>query len=647
MTNKYLRFSIVIMRIIATLNILWVFCSFAKAQSAREVDSLTTWISDHLYGEEHQEALARLRSLQRDSLASRQPFFLHVLGNYYYGSGQYDSALVSYLAALQQAQIKCDSNRIPALQNNMGITLTELGRTNEAITYLTQTLHLRKQKGDTARILSGLGNLAEAYQVLGNTEKAKAIIAEGLALAPPSEKYANRLKHLYYLAFFESYREENLKEARSSISTLQKLNQWQYDEATKGEVHLAMGRIMRKAGKLDSARYYLKQASELFQALKYQGAAAATLLELGNIDLEQGELSQAHRYYRQAERLTAAPDMMMDVYAGLSQIYKAQGNYREALKMQEGIAKLEDSIRGVDMQKAVYELETKYQLREKELEIEALENQSRIAKLESAQMALESKRLRTYLWLVGGTALVSFILMLSLWQTAKLKRDKESLTEKLRTERLENEKNALAINLFRSKINPHFFFNTLNSIQSFILGNNPLESSRYLSQFAQLMRATLELNERNFITVKQEAELLDTYLHLEKLRFEDRFSYQMNLAKETEQALIPTMCLQPFAENAIVHGFAMISYPGEIVIETWASEGRLHLELADNGKGYKPNSHSPKKPGKSMALKLLRQRFELLSEEQGELFSFKITARGDRSKGDRGTMVHISIPLKY
>jgi sensor histidine kinase YesM len=153
------------------------------------------------------------------------------------------------------------------------------------------------------------------------------------------------------------------------------------------------------------------------------------------------------------------------------------------------------------------------------------------------------------------------------------------------------QKTELEMQLFRTQMNPHFFFNALYSIQNYVLNNNALESSRYLGKFARLTRAILEWNAQPFVLIEKEITILEDYLSLEQLRFEGRFTYTIHCSEEiASNYQIPTMILQPFLENAIIHGLSKISLPGLITItftENTATN-TLQVSIDDNGIGIQP-----------------------------------------------------------
>lgn len=166
-----------------------------------------------------------------------------------------------------------------------------------------------------------------------------------------------------------------------------------------------------------------------------------------------------------------------------------------------------------------------------------------------------------------------------------------------------------------AQMNPHFLFNCLNAIKSFILHGQMHEASRYLSQFSLLIRSNLEHSRRTFISVKEEIDYIDKYLELEKLRFPDlMITVQLDEQINAEMLEIPAMVLQPLVENAIWHGLQVSS--GEKLLSVRVSEvsERIKIIIEDNGIGImNPRPHSSDLGHSPMALKNIQKRIELLN----------------------------------
>jgi len=133
----------------------------------------------------------------------------------------------------------------------------------------------------------------------------------------------------------------------------------------------------------------------------------------------------------------------------------------------------------------------------------------------------------------------------------------------------EFEKNELNLKALRSQMNPHFIFNSLNSIQNFVIKNNSAEAVKFISKFAELMRQALSNSEEKRIKLENEIEFIENYLFLEKLRFKNAFDYKIVVGKNIDSSFItiPPMLIQPFVENAIIHGLKGVKRGGKIGVK--------------------------------------------------------------------------------
>jgi tetratricopeptide (TPR) repeat protein len=156
----------------------------------------------------------------------------------------------------------------------------------------------------------------------------------------------------------------------------------------------------------------------------------------------------------------------------------------------------------------------------------------------------------------------------------------------LRKLKIKNKK--IALQSLRREMNPHFIFNSLNSINQFIATNNEVEANRYLSKFSALMRGVMENSKEDFILFTKEIQLLQIYLELEKSRFPDQFNFEIQIddaLQTNEQLYIPGMLIQPYLENAIWHGLRYMDAGGFLRLHFIAQQNRLEILVEDNGIG--------------------------------------------------------------
>jgi len=239
----------------------------------------------------------------------------------------------------------------------------------------------------------------------------------------------------------------------------------------------------------------------------------------------------------------------------------------------------------------------------------------------------------------------SFVLLLLGFLSLILWRRINIIRKKHQTERqlLELEKQAL-----RLQMNPHFIFNTLNSIQNFILKNDTDQSINYLSKFSKLMRMMLNYSRETFISIDDEITLIKAYLELERLRLEKSFSWFIHIDPkiETDFYGIPPMIIQPFVENAIIHGLLPLkTREGILELNLELEAAYLKVRISDNGVGRKLGA-SQSENHKPSGILITRKRLELINKMPGESTSYKITDLKDKMGNAIGTVVEIRIKVE-
>lgn len=201
----------------------------------------------------------------------------------------------------------------------------------------------------------------------------------------------------------------------------------------------------------------------------------------------------------------------------------------------------------------------------------------------------------------------------------------------------------------RAQMNPHFIFNTLSSIQHYISNNNTDEALKYLSKFAKLMRKIMENSKQPMITVAEEVNALNLYLELEIMRFDKKFEYTITVDPDIDQNYdrVPSMLIQPYIENAIVHGLLPKQGAGKITIELQKQQDTILCLIEDNGIG-RENSKQFKKnrvTHKSMGMSITQERLDILNAGFNSNISCQITDLYDKGE-PAGTKVRLIIPLE-
>ena len=193
-------------------------------------------------------------------------------------------------------------------------------------------------------------------------------------------------------------------------------------------------------------------------------------------------------------------------------------------------------------------------------------------------------------------------------------------------------------------MNPHFIFNSLNSIQHYVNRQDRKSANKYLSDFATLIRKNFDAAQQSFVSLDEELETLRLYLSLEKMRFTDKFDYEIILSATTEEDewMLPSMVLQPFLENSIIHGLMPLSTKGLLTIEAFTKNNALHVTITDNGVGIeKSKLYKTNKKHVSRGMQLIKERLEMLSSLGKEpiLFTIEPNKLNEENEGTKVSLV--------
>jgi LytS/YehU family sensor histidine kinase len=232
-------------------------------------------------------------------------------------------------------------------------------------------------------------------------------------------------------------------------------------------------------------------------------------------------------------------------------------------------------------------------------------------------------------------------------------------TFRLQLERSEKEKQLanlkhrtteLEMQALRAQMNPHFIFNSLNSINRFILQNNKAQASEYLTKFSKLIRLILQNSQAAFIPLESELASLQLYLELESLRFDHHFRHNIKVENDLDvsSVKVPPLIIQPYAENAIWHGLMHKEEPGNLEIELYQKDDMLCCKITDDGVGRKQSAALKSKSApthKSMGMRITADRIANLQQRKQLYTTISIKDLVFPDGNPAGTEVILNIPL--
>ncbi len=486
-------------------------------------------------------------------------------------------------------------------QEGLGDVYNKTGEIDKAIEKYTKGLEIADQAKIQHKITDLNSKLAESYNLNGRLEKAEGFFETSVDLATQENK-TREVEQKIKIADFLNVNRAYDDEIQTRKQIIKDIDVIERDSIIDNESALTKQKQNYKIGNA----YYLQNDFE--EAIPY--------LEKSIAEAEDRE------------------DLIVkkDATKKLTDVLVESGNFSKAKITFEEYVKTVDKL---------------YIKKEQEIAQAArfnkrmAENQNRIATLETdrkltlSQVELsdeKNKRQRLIIYsLIGG------LLLLAL--TAYL------MYKYIKQQKLAN--NLLALKSLRSQMNPHFIFNALNSVNSFIATNDERTANKYLSDFSKLMRAVLENSEEDFIPLEKEIELIELYTKLEHFRFQDKFEYTIEVDKtiDVEAYKIPPMLLQPYIENAVWHGLRYKEEKGVLTISIVKKrKGEIEITIADNGIGRKKSKSlktENQQKHNSKGLGNIKKRVSILNEMYKDKVDVFITDK--EGKGDVGTKVLVTI----
>lgn len=545
--------------------------------------------------------------------------------------------------------------KLASAAGNLGYAYFYKGEYEEAIRCYLEAVEIFETQGDDSSLSSLLNNIGGVYFELEEFEKAQSYFERALVAAKRLDNETELIPILGNLGHIDLYNEQYSKAIEKYLFVLEK-GRGLIDPSLAVEASNGLGNAYQELGHLDQAIKYYRQAIDVEADPSLRHLRLSTLLSLASLYFEQyqadpevGDLETLHYAVSLAEEALAISTEMdlkrkqSDANYRLFQLYELLGDPVRALDYFKAYKEISDAILDAEKHQQIAELETQYQVANKNREIETLEAKRQIQELkinEQQESMKAQQRLNMIALIILLTILLTGYLLWKWMQSRQRNARNELLIKNLRTEQ----------RLFRSQMNPHFIYNSLNSIQSYISSNESYLAEKYLAKFAKLMRGILENSMKETVPFEKELEVIDGYLELEKVRFEGRFDFEIRLDDDLEEEFvsIPPMLIQPFLENSILHGFANVKGDGLLKVSFREEDDYLICEIDDNGIGRVAAGNLPKKKGKtSLATQITNDRLATISQQAGRPASIEFLDKYEdkEQRVPAGTRVILNIPI--
>jgi tetratricopeptide (TPR) repeat protein len=580
--------------------------------------------------------------------------FYDIQGSLYNNNGSYEKAIDYYNAALAINQ-KIGNKRSEAINIiNIGSAYQRQGDNALALEYgftalkITQAIH---EDGFTALLY---GNISDIYFSQENYVMA-------LTYSIKSYETYKQLDHLSGLAGAADrigtvyLAQKKLQEAEKYFSESKMNYEAVNDKSGKAKSlsHIALLYDHNAWKKID----YLTQAQQLFDdtnplhplSITNLGNMGSTYAMIYYSAKDRQMARKAAQYLTQAVHAAdqvGDKDNLAHFSAELAVLQENNGQYKEALANFKRSKAITDSLYSQESKNKIASLEAQYAFNKKE---EAYKQQQQLSQLKVKQVYLYAA-----LIIIGISAVLLFLMGRYRIRHLRLKNELQKKEAEERNRELTN-KNKLSeseLKAIRSQMNPHFIFNVLNSIESYIVENDAKTASRLVQKFASLSRLILENSTQSMVSADREWKALRLYAELEVMRFNHQFScsFYADPSIDLTGLLLPPMLVQPLIENAIHHGVRNSTADNNIIsVRLEQTASNLVFTVSDNGIGMeeaeKFKTFSTIK-SKSIGLSSIKERIEIFnSMNEGQTAGFDI--RNKRTEEGRGTIARLTLPKVF
>lgn len=508
---------------------------------------------------------------------------LNLLGNNFYDLGLMELSMERYLQAIEYATALGEPAKAASAYANVGRISSTNESYQEAKEYYRYSSDLYLAQGDTLRAIAVLMNQVSVYLRLHEPDSALALADWGL----------RKSGELRYPAGVQM---ANIRRAQVAIQL--------------GNFEQALAITQAMLDSLSTDNYQMR-----YNAWHFRGMA---LDSLGQFDAALLAAKKAKDF----ALLTESEPILASTYLRLYAAYKNVGNPEQALHYYEIYRTVGDSILDSGIGRKVTTMQHLYEKEQQDSEINALQN----------RVELEQARIRQLI-LLAISVLLLFVLIANRIVSRKQQKARQEQQERQLAEQ----------RLLSLQMNPHFLFNSLTSLQRYLLEQEDTKMAQsYLGRLATLMRDILEQSREKLIPLSDEIESLELYLSLQKLRWKECLQYSIDLdpALSDLDTWIPPLLVQPLVENAIEHSGITEKKEGKLQLSISGQGSELWIKVSDNGKGWpEEGDTSVQRQRRGLALDILRDRLEILTQLRQEPHEIQI-----QTNTQGGTQITLKLP---
>lgn len=594
------------------------------------------WLASRLKNSEQQEVLLKKGQALAESIGYTHGIVEceNMLGVYNRENSHYEAAIGMHQKALALAQGLKDSSLIAYSLNNLGVAYRRLDQNEQAFQYHFQALKIAQATGDTRNQTVAINSIGNIQLSLGNYQDAIQEFSKSLQIELAADN--NLGIAINYANMGASW--EGLGQLDKAISLYEK--SLDFNEKAQSHTGIAiccnlLGNAYLQKGDYVRAIKFLRRALSVHNQVHDKINVAENLITIGKILMKQHHPDSALASMYEGLAIARGINSRTMMIEGLRAIADAEnqlGNRQGAYKALEQAYGMRDSLYIQQAAPQMAKMRALYELNKKDNQIKLLEQANQIK-----QLQLNRHRI---IAIASILILILVLILLILFNRQRRVRMHRAIVQ-------------YELQALRSQMNPHFIFNSLNSIHKFIWSNEQESASEYLAKFSKLMRLILENTRYKTVVLSNEIEFLNLYLELEAVRCNHSFkpTIEVSPGLTADEAMIPSMIIQPFVENAIWHGLVHREGGGGMIcIRFYPEDDLLVCEIQDNGIGRKRAQEikASKRPShRSIAMDVTTERIGLLRQITGSRNARVDIVDIEENNVSQGTKVILHLPMEY
>ena len=568
---------------------------------------------------------------------------LYGMGRIHQNRGEYSEAIAYFQKAYLIFEASNNYRKMAAMLNSIGVSQMYSSDSPRALDNFLKIIRIYEDHDltESPDMASPLGNIGLIYgKMEGKLELALEYHNKALRI---HEIHNNKLEKANTLGNIANIY-DNMGQPRKAVELQQQAYSLYEELGSKRGMASALTNIGIAYVDIDLNKTveYLKETLPVYKELDDKLNQSLIMNYLGEVLLmlphTANSLTEAKNYLEQSKVLAKEVGNLRnesDAYNLLSEVHAANGNYKEAYNLRSQAIEVKNQLIIQESKDEITRLEEQYKYEKKEADIKAEHEKEQAL----AQAEIDRQKLiKTGSILGGGLLLLTAGFGLLFY---KRRRDAVALRQEAEYKATVAETELKAL---RAQMNPHFIFNSLNSIGDYISKNDTDKAKTYLTKFAKIMRQTLENSNEKLIPLDEDLKLLENYMQMENQRLGNKFSYSIDVDQgiDVENTLVPPMILQPFVENSIWHGISKKEGNGHIAVKIAKENDMLLCVVDDDGVGIQESQDTSGSFKKSLGQNITQKRLEIINRKKPAKGRVDIQ---NKQEG-QGVTVEVRLPLE-